>query len=66
MLLSFNKHIDTLIERTKTTPQETLEYKMNKQLETFSVSTPRSISDEGKWLLAVISFVRKTLFLLYI
>ena len=29
MLLSIRKHTDTLIEQTKTKPQETLEFKMN-------------------------------------
>ena len=29
MLLLFKKHTDTLIEQTKTKPQETLEFKMN-------------------------------------
>ena len=34
-LLLFMKHTDTLIEQTRTRPQETLEYKMKKQLQTF-------------------------------
>ena len=44
-----------MIEQTKTKPQETLEIKMNKQMQTFSFS-PINLSDEGKWLLAVTSF----------
>ena len=40
LLLLNKKHTDTLIEQTKTKPQETLEFKVNKQLETFSFSTP--------------------------
>ena len=33
--LLIKKHTDTLIEQTKTKPQETLEFKMNKQMQTF-------------------------------
>ena len=50
------KHTDTLIELTKTKPQETLEFKMNKQLQTFSFSPPINLVEEGKWLLGVSSF----------
>ena len=32
MLLLLKKHTDTMIEQTKTRPQETLEFKMNKQM----------------------------------
>ena len=56
LLLSVNKITDTLIEQTKTKPQETLEFKMRKQMETFSFSPPISLVEEGKWLLAVSSF----------
>ena len=45
-----------LIQQTITKPQETLEFKMNKQLETFSISQPINLSEEGKWLLVVVSF----------
>ena len=37
LLLLIKKHNDTLIEQTKTKSQETLEYKMNKQMQTFFV-----------------------------
>ena len=50
------KHTDTLMEQTKTKPQETLDFKMNKQMETFSFSPPLNLIEEGKWLLAVTSF----------
>ena len=40
----------------KTKPQETLEFKMNKQMETFSFSPPLNLVEEGKWLLALTSF----------
>ena len=32
-----------------------LEYKMNKQIESFSISPPIKLSEEGKWLLALTS-----------
>ena len=56
LLLLNKKHTDTLIEQTKTKPQETLEFKMNKQRQTFSFSPPINLFDEDKWLLAVSSF----------
>ena len=33
-----------------------LEFKMNKQMETFSFSSPINLVEEGNWLLAVTSF----------
>ena len=56
LLLLAKKHTDTLIEQTKTKPQETLEFKMNKQMQTFSFNPPINLVEEGKWLLAVSSF----------
>ena len=56
LLLLIKKHTDTLIEQTKTKPQETLEFKMNKQRQTFSFNPPINIIEEDKWLLAVSSF----------
>ena len=50
------KHTDTLNEQTKTKPQETLEFKMNKQMQTFSFNPSINLVEEGKWLLAVSSF----------
>ena len=55
LLLLSKKHTDTLIEQTKTKPQETLEFKMNKQKQTFSFNPPINLLEEGKWLLAVSS-----------
>ena len=55
LLLLIEKHTDTLIEQTKTKPQETLEFEMNKQMETFSFNPPINLIEEGKWLLAVSS-----------
>ena len=56
LLLLIKKHTDTLIEQTKTKPQETLEFKMYKQMQTFSFNPPINLVEEGKWLLAVSSF----------
>ena len=56
LLLLIKKHTDTLIEQTKTKSQETLEFKMNKQSQTFSFNPPINLVEEDKWLLAVSSF----------
>ena len=56
LLLLIKKHTDTLIEQTKTRPQETLEFKMNKQMQSFSFNPPINLVEEDKWLLAVSSF----------
>ena len=56
LLLLIKKHTDTLIEQTKTKPQDTLEFKMNKQMQTFSFNPPINLVEEGKWLMAVSLF----------
>ena len=56
LLLLIKKHRDVLIQQTKTKPQETLEFKMNNQSQTFSFNPPLNLVEEGKWLLAVSSF----------
>ena len=56
LLLLIKKHTDTLIENTKTRTQETLEFKMNKQMQTFSFNPPINLLEEDKWLLAKSSF----------
>ena len=56
MLLLNKKHKDTLIEQTKTKPQETLEFKKNKQMQIFSFNPPINLVEDGKWLLEVSSF----------
>ena len=53
LLPIIKRHTDTLIQQTKTKPQETLEFIMNKQTQTFSFSLPINLLEEGKWLLAV-------------
>ena len=45
-----------LIEQIKTKTQEALEYKMYKQLETFSFNHLINLSEEDKWMLAINSF----------
>ena len=55
LLLLIKKHTDTLIQQTKTKPQETLEFKMNKQRQIFSFNPPKKLVEEGKWLMAVSS-----------
>ena len=55
LLLLIKKHTDTLIEPTKTRPQETLEFNMNKQTQTFSFNPPINLFEGDKWLLAVSS-----------
>ena len=56
LLLLIIKHTDALIEQTKTKPQETLEFKMNKQMHTISFNPPINLVEEGKWLIAVSFF----------
>ena len=56
LLFLIKKHTDTLIEQTKTKPQETLEFKLNKKKQTFSFNPPINLVEEGKWLIAVSSF----------
>ena len=56
LLRLIKKHTNTLIEQTKTKPQETLEFKMDKQMQTFSFNPPINLIEEGKWLIAVSSF----------
>ena len=56
LLLLIKKHTDTLIQQTKTKPQETLEFKMKIQRQTFSFNAPINLVEGGKLLLAVSSF----------
>ena len=45
-----------MTQQIKTKPQETLEFKMNKQLQNFSFDPPINLVEEGKCLLTVSSF----------
>ena len=56
LLVLIKKHTDTLTEQTKTKPQETLEIRMDKQMQIFSFNPPINLVEEGRWLLAVSSF----------
>ena len=56
LLLLSNKHTDTLIQQTRTRPQEKLEFKTNKQNENFAFSPPLNLLEEGKWMIAVAFF----------
>ena len=55
LLLLIKKHTDTLIEEIKTRPQETLDFKMNKQMQTFSFNPPIILVEQDKWLIGVTS-----------
>ena len=56
LLLLIQEHTDTLFQQTKTKLRETLEFKLNRQMEVFSFSSPMNLSREGKWLLAVTAY----------
>ena len=49
LVLLIKKHTDTLIEQTRARPQETLEFKMSKQIQTFSFSPTINLFQDGKW-----------------
>ena len=53
MLLLINKDTDSLIEQTKTCPQETVEFKIILQMQTFSFSPPTNLIQGGKWHLGL-------------
>ena len=53
LLLLIQKHTDTLIQQTKTRPEETLDFKMNKQLQIFSFHPPIILVEEAKWVLGL-------------
>ena len=42
LLLLIKKHTDTLVEQTKTKPQETLEIKMSKQMQIFRLALQKT------------------------
>ena len=56
MLLLTIKHTDTLIQQTKTKPQETLDFVMDKQMQIFAFNPPIILVEVGRWLLGVTSF----------
>ena len=56
LIFLIDKHTDTLIEQPKTRPQETLEFKMNKKMQTLSFNPPINLIEEGISLLGVTFF----------
>ena len=56
LFVLIKRHTDAITEQTKTKPQETLEYKLNKQLETFAFNPPIILVEERKWMIAITSF----------
>ena len=54
LLLLTRKHTDTFIEQTKTKRLETLNFILNKQMETFF--PPINLFEEREWLLTLTSF----------
>ena len=45
--LPLKKHIDTLIEQTKTKPQKMLEFERTKQMQAFSFNPPINLSEKA-------------------
>ena len=61
LLLSIAKNWETLIHQIHTIPEETLEFKMNKAIETFHVNPPIQVEDD--WMLGLIDLeVYNTIF----
>ena len=58
LLLLIKRQTDFFIQQTQTRPQETLEFAMKNQMQTFSFNPPINLVEEGKWLLRVTSFER--------
>ena len=58
------KQTATLVEQKKTKPQETLEFKMNKQMQTFSFIPSILLFEEGKWFWQCFHSSVQTLFLI--
>ena len=56
LLLLIKKLTDILNEQTKTKPQETLEFKKNRQMEILCFSPPLNSIEESKRFLAGTSF----------
>ena len=55
--VTFNiKCTDRMIEQMRNCTQETVELKVNKQMDNFFINPPIHLSEEGKWLSAVTSF----------
>ena len=55
-ILLIKRPTDTLLEQTKSKPHRTLEFKMNKQIQTFSFIPLKNLYEEDEWLKAETSF----------
>ena len=55
LLLLIKTHTDILIDQTKTRQEETLEVKMNEQMQRFLFNPPINLVEQDKWLLGVTS-----------
>ena len=55
LLLLIKIHTDTLIQQTKTKPQEMLDIKKIRSKQTFSFNPAINLVEEGKWFLGVTS-----------
>ena len=66
LLHSIKNHTGTLIQQAKTKQQKTIEFKMNKQMQTLSFNPAVILVEESKWLLALIFLKQRTLFLIYL
>ena len=56
LLRVIKEHTDTLVQQMMTSPQETLEFKMDTQQKTFAFNPSINLVEQDKWLLAVTSF----------
>ena len=56
LLISITKNCQTLFAQTKTKPQEMLEFTMGKQMQTFSINSPITLSEQDSCLLSFSSF----------
>ena len=65
MLVLFEKHTDMLTKQANIKPQETLEFKLSKQMKIF-LTRINPFRRTKKWLLGVTILRQPTLFLIYL
>ena len=63
MLLLIQKYTNTLNGETKTKPQETIDFTLNKQMNTFPFSPAINFTEEENWLIGVSFLKQRTPFL---
>ena len=56
LILLIARYTHTLIQSTRTHPQETLEFKIDRQMQMLSINPPIYLNEGDKRLLAVTSF----------